>query len=68
MTRRDYGLIAEVFKLDIKFYGEATGYNDPDEMAPINIVKSTAKMMADTLAQDNKAFDIDKFIKNCGIQ
>ena len=57
MTRRGYELIAEVFRIHRKMYGNRTD----------SVVKELIDDLAQALSEDNKAFDRELFLKNCGI-
>jgi hypothetical protein len=64
MTRKDYELIAKVFK------GANVPNPDKDEWnkAYSYGIKQSALDMADALAADNPRFDRERFLKACGVE
>lgn len=58
MTRRDYVLLTEAL-------AEALTIMNDEHMA--EAVRRTARVLADRLGRDNKAFDRERFLRDCGI-
>lgn len=66
MTKKDYELIADVFKKCIRVETEMVEDNSPDShIIAIKAVKFTAQAMAVKLAQENPQFSKDKFLLAC---
>lgn len=64
MTRKDYQLIAEVFKNAIDGQAENSHCQVKD---PMTAIHNMAHDMRIKLLRDNPAFNNDKFLKACGI-
>lgn len=62
MTRKDYVLIASVFKLMVD---DATRVSD---MKTIGILSCLASLMCSRFGSDNRFFDRDKFMTACGFE
>jgi hypothetical protein len=58
MTRKDYVMIAQVFRTAINYEKD---FNKNQESA--KAIQDVAEFMAGVLAQDNPRFDRDRFIK-----
>lgn len=58
MTKKDYEKIAEVFRLFA---------NSQEIIAEHYTVFAMANCMAAQLAEDNPRFNVDKFLKACGV-
>lgn len=63
MTKKDYELIAGIFKDQIKTWGEVHG--NSERKLSLEIM---ADALADTLAYDNPKFDRNKFLIACGVE
>lgn len=63
MTKKDYELIASVYRSEMEFYED---YGE-DEIEPKAIIASNAYQMASALASINPKFDRDKFLQACGV-
>lgn len=57
MTKRDFELIAYVFKEEMAWY------TDQNQM----IIEELAKNLANRLEETNSRFDKDGFLKACGV-
>ena len=72
MTRKDYELLAAVFKryTDADKAGDAaTGHQEQSEAdkARQSRLKALALALSDSLKQDNPRFNAETFLKACGI-
>lgn len=59
MTRKDYVLIAEALRL-ARSAGTGAGHDAG--------IYDAARVLAETLANDNPRFDSERFLKACGVQ
>lgn len=63
MTRKDYQIIAGVFKAEMKEWGDGGGSRDGVAEAAL---EDTAARLADALAADNPRFNRKTFMAACG--
>ena len=61
MTRKDYKLIAEVFKSANENW---LGFSE----TPSAVLAGTARSLATQLAQENPRFDRARFLEACGVK
>lgn len=59
MTRKDYVLIAEAFKAEIKYWPRS---HSPEAATALDCI---GERLANALAQDNPRFDRQRFIEAC---
>lgn len=64
MTRKDYIIIAAVFKARMDALQMSTV---PGRLQRMLEVRVTAEAMADQLKYDNSRFDHDRFLTACGV-
>lgn len=62
LTRRDYVMLAET----LKWVGQELDYEKIDRDTDTDF-EFIVKEIASRLAADNKAFDCDRFLKDCGV-
>ena len=69
MTRKDYELVAGVIAGRVENAKESKhfGYSDRAIEGWIAVLSDLADMMAYELSLDNKAFDRELFLRNCGV-
>lgn len=65
LTRKDYVMLADNFAERMKF--NTATYTGADLIFADTILKNLAGMIAYDIARDNKAFDRDRFLKDCGV-
>jgi hypothetical protein len=63
MTRKDYVIIAQVFRTAINYERD---FNKSEESA--KAIKNTAEFMAGVLAQGNPRFDSARFLTACEVK
>lgn len=61
MTRKDYVLIAKAVRYAFD------GMDTPKNAAYWDGVAQVAQCLSDSLKQDNKRFEADRFLKACGV-
>lgn len=66
MTRRDYQLITEVLK-DVKYFVDIQTAHKKYNHGKYDSYYIMVNKLSGKLAEDNKAFDRDKFLKDCGV-
>lgn len=69
MTRRDYELITDTIKpytQDNFFTDKSLSEERKSDMR--TYARHLTKTLANRLAEDNKAFDKDRFLKDCGVE
>ena len=62
MTRKDYPMLAEALR---KAEPPDASYHGEDEYTGW---KRAVRGVAEALAEDNRAFDKDRFLRDCGVQ
>jgi hypothetical protein len=62
MTRRDYELVAESIEATVRFYSRT------EALVMQRGANQVAYELADKFAEDNKSFDKQRFLKDCGVE
>lgn len=69
LTRKDYVMLAQVIaarKLNAKL-SAPFGYNERELQIMQNVLDDMAEFLSADLKRDNKAFDRERFLKDCGV-
>lgn len=66
MTRRDYELLANSFRRTVMM--ESMDKNKIRRQAKLKALHLIACDIAGSIYGGNKAFDIDRFLKDCGVE
>lgn len=65
MTKKDYELIARVFKGELHAWDNAPDSKFKENA--IEVIRALSQIMAGYLATDNPRFDRDRFLEACGL-